>query len=99
MNETKHEKPTPLAVNVDQWRSDIKTFAETTIQALDAILAQLSNSCANGIGDDWIQSSEPERCEQEDPIATTNFAAKDVRQEDRLAQLKTELAMRISKQG
>ena len=99
MNETTSEQPTALAINVDQWRSDIKTFAETTIQALNAILAQLSNSCAAGIDDDWIQPGTPKNNEQEDSNSISNFATRDVCQEDRLAQLKTELAMRILKQS
>jgi hypothetical protein len=94
MNENLSKQLIPLEINVDQWRRDVKTFAETTIQALDAIVSQLSNSCSSSSsGDEWNHANYRER---ENPEARTNFATSDARNDDRLAKIKSQLAKRLS---
>ena len=97
MNQNQKPKTTALDINVDQWRRDINTFAATTLQALDVIVAQLSNSCTILPKDDeWGDSNDRPTAAQMDE-RTTNEPKRDANNDERLSQLKFRLAERILK--
>ena len=88
----KTEHPAKLEIDAEQWQRDIRTFAETTNQALYAIVSQLSNSCSNS-------HTLPQR-DPSPPSETTSqssITASQIGDEDRLAKLKSQLAQRIFK--
>lgn len=97
MTRPQPEKPAALTIDVDQWRRDIATFADTTKQALDAIAAELSNGCSGNIP----RRSDLRSTGQAPISSTANNAAMSSRDrsagDDRLARLKDQLAQRISK--
>jgi hypothetical protein len=92
-----------LEIDAEQWQRDIRTFAETTNQALQAIVAQLSNSCSLGhvaasnqnptrLNEQCTASITTPESESHSPFATDPFGDK-----NRLSELKQQLAQRISK--
>lgn len=101
MNTELPDTPTDLIIDMDQWRRDIQTFAQTTQQALDAIVAELSNHCSGGfssdpnhrLGDPAIPSFENQFSGS--PSSVPVSADEDGN--DRLEKLKLKLAARISK--
>ena len=85
------EKPTKLAIDVEQWRRDIQTFAETTSRALNAIAAELSNECSTGRATTQITSND-----STDPSFKPRFSGDNESEgEQRLAKLKSQLAERL----
>ena len=98
MKQETKEQPHQLSIDVEQWSSDIETFAKTTREALDAIIAELSASCSSQPADmempgvvrefpsDW--AGDTSRIDSDTPAA---------RQDERLEKLKSQLARRISK--
>lgn len=88
MNEPKIERPSPLTFDLDQWRSDIQTFAEETSSELQQIIAELSGeeTCLDltpFISSPFIANS---------PNAESNAAPSN----QRLTSLKEKLAERIT---
>lgn len=91
MSQIQPDRPTELAIDIDQWKRDIKTFVDTTKQALHAIAAELSYECSNGYESSFGSgpSHESLRPIKNDP--------NDAQESVRLAQLKSQLSQRISK--
>lgn len=94
---TQHQtaKPTPLSIDIDQWRRDIKTFSETTSGALVAIIEQLSNRCAT------THSSDPSPRRQAALVTTSTSISRPMSptkedNSERLTELKSRLAQQIS---
>jgi hypothetical protein len=93
MNEALPEKPIALSIDVEQWRRDIQTFADTTKRALDAIAGELSNGCTGKA----IQSAQTSNGAFEpSAILASGMGTGDLAVPDRLARLKSQLAKRIS---
>ena len=97
MNQPIPKKPTELAIDIDQWKRDIKTFTDTTSQALNAIAAELSNECSKGhgqraAGTDGFQSPATSSDE-------LSSSYNDPQRNQRLADLKSQLTKRISGAG
>lgn len=40
----------PFNIDTEQWQRDIRTFAEATREALEAIAGELTNQCSPGLG-------------------------------------------------
>ena len=104
MNQQLPEKPTELAIDVEQWRSDIQTFAETTNRAIAAIAAELSNGCSGRRSERNIttRAGNPGQGTADKQIETKfaapeTFDPNDDPGNDRLAKLKQQLAQRIAK--
>lgn len=89
------EQPTALVIDVDQWRRDIRTFSDTTSQALETIVAQLSNSCSTGRSSSRLPSSDRLTSEDSNQNSSTTFSASGINSDERLAKLKSQLAQRI----
>jgi hypothetical protein len=91
------ENPTELAIDAEQWRRDIQTFAETTSQVLNAIAAELSNECSHGDPFPKTILNNP----NEHRIAKNGKASSIVATEspinERLARLKSQLAKQMQK--
>ena len=89
------EKPSELSIDVDQWKRDIQTFAEATSQVLNAIAAELSNECSSD------NSTRYRRTDAFDNpnvvVSAPSLAVSEPEGNDRLADLKSQLAKRISK--
>ena len=98
---------TPLTIDADQWRLDIKTFAEATNQALEAIVSKLSNRCSGDFSHQEIDlPCDPALGIVKTPTETTSAGSDthgDNRRHDncrgdhRLAELRSQLAQRLSK--
>ena len=106
------QQPFKLEIDAEQWQRDIRTFAETTNQALVAIVSQLSNSCstqpsihrqAPNAQISWDQFEEstkrPERALSlpSESSLPSPLAATENSDCDRLSRLKSQLARRISR--
>ena len=87
----------PLSIDTDQWRRDIRTFAETTNQALEAIVAELSNRCSQERrpasdqlphGDDAQPVSAPE---------ISGRSSRDNESDPRLGDIRQQLAERLAR--
>ncbi len=88
---------TPLTIDSEQWRLDIKTFAEATNHALEAIISQLSNGCSP---DGSHQELSPHREQASGATmssAVTASAGNDTSSDFRFTELKSQLAQRLSK--
>lgn len=88
------EKPTKLVIDVQQWKRDIQTFVKTTHQVLNAIAAELSNECSNG------HAPRPRNIDATASGRIGSFTSTTTSHspnDDRLANLKSQLADRISK--
>lgn len=97
MNQNRQTQLKPISIDVEQWRSDISTFVETTSQALSAIIAELSGSCSGGFVAPNVPAQNNETMGapvSPNPVAATSF---DTHRDDRLEKLKSQLARRISK--
>ncbi len=95
MNNETHEKVIPLAIDVEQWRRDIQTFADTTGQALEAIIAELSASCSSSATGATLGQSGDANWERTLAFMTDS-STQDCRRDERLANLKSKIANRIS---
>ena len=110
MNPQQPEKPVRLEFDAEQWQRDVRTFADTTNQALHAIVAQLSNSCSTDMHPtitnpgrktepsqtaESARSAQHESEQQQEPNLPT--ATTEVGSDDRLSKLKSKLAQRIAK--
>lgn len=96
MHQASPEKPFELTIDVEQWRRDIQTFANTTKRALDAIAAELSIGC-NGRPNSPRSIGNGDTDNRERSMPSLETPAEKNPGEDRLAKLKQQLAQRISK--
>ena len=86
------EQPAKLEIDAEQWQRDIRTFAETTNQALYAIVSQLSNSCSHS-----HVPPQHDQARQAKHPRESSITASQTGDEDRLSKLKSQLAQRILK--
>ena len=96
MNQPAEKKPIKLSLDVEQWKRDIRTFSETTSQALNAIAAELSNECSTGHGT-YSKTRGSDAGPETMGFPTASRVAGSSPTDDRLAILKSQLAERISK--
>ena len=98
MNQPIPDKPTELAIDTEQWRREIKTFTTATNRALDAIAAELSRECSAIASPGCSQGSTQNSHENGEPTPKTppKFEASETNGRQRLADLKSQLAKRIS---
>lgn len=98
MTTERPEQLVKLEIDAEQWQRDIRTFAETTNQAIHAIVSQLSNSCVAG-GRSQIEKSNGLPHYESDPphesLSHASTTAARMGDGDRLSQLKSQLAQRI----
>jgi hypothetical protein len=97
MNQDRQTQPNHISIDVEQWRSDISTFVETTSQALTAIIAELSGSCSSGFSASESPTQNIESTENAVSASPVSPASIDTCRDDRLEKLKSQLAQRISK--
>jgi hypothetical protein len=92
MEQQTKPRPYALDLDIDQWRRDVATFANTTGQALEAIISELSASCTE-------EGSRINRLVSDDSTirGTTNNVATESDGDDRLAKLKSQIAKRLAK--
>ena len=104
MNDQTPANPKFLYLDLDQWRQDIRTFANATRQALDAIADELSTQCS--VGGSQITGVEGQPAggrPQQSPRQRNEMSTRPVTQtsssgdNDRLAKLKHQLAERLAK--
>jgi hypothetical protein len=95
--ETEQEKqtqPYPLALDIDQWRRDIRTFSDATGQVLEAIVSELSASCSDhrsrGLPHRPASNPSPQDRDTFDSVC-------ELPGDDRLAQIKSQIAARLAK--
>lgn len=86
MNEPTIERPSPLTFDLDQWRSDIQTFAEETADELHQIIAELA-------GTDTSLYSTPST---NTPYISSSTPPEPPQSNQRLTSLKEKLAKRIT---
>lgn len=87
MNEPTLERPSPLTFDLDQWRSDIQTFAEETSFELQQIIAELAGS------DVTLFSNSPTTPPL---ISSPPSSDQSAQSNQRLTSLKEKLAKRIT---
>jgi hypothetical protein len=99
MNRENEEEIFELQLDIAQWRTDIHTFAETTSQALDAIISELSRNCSRSgralLVPDELSSIKPGYQDRLNSHASPTTLDKS-RSDSRLAQLEAQLADRIA---
>lgn len=97
-------KPSFISYDTEQWRRDIRAFANTTREALDAIVSELSNQCSGNAvvrpatAESKKISEADSACRSRATTPTRQTAAtSDSNSEtgDRLAQLKKRLAEKL----
>ena len=84
MSSSENEKPQCLNIDVDQWRREIRMFAESTQSAIEAIVSDLSNSCSSSETTAGGYAPPPRR------------ATSDNLDGDRLSNLKEQIAKRLN---
>jgi hypothetical protein len=99
MNQPFPDKPIELAIDAQQWRREIQTFKVATNQALHAIAAELGNECSAVAAPENTGSTiqhAPENVERQS-ANPSDFEPAESTGRERLADLKSQLAKRISK--
>lgn len=103
-------EPEFLTFDVQLWRRDIQTFADTTRLALEAIVGELSNQCSGGTPRTIRSSRKPEASVRQAKTATPPVTTKpnrdpkpvskgdgDGSEKGRLTDLKAKLAERLAR--
>ncbi len=85
MSSTENEIPESLSIDVDQWRREIRMFAESTEKAIDVIVSDLSSSTARSGSAGMTGKSSPSQAR----------SASDNGGSERLAELRAQIAKRL----
>lgn len=100
MSEETPQQPETFTIDVDQWRREIRMFAESTEQAIGAIVAEFS---ADGSARHDVETNRPYSLGSGDSHTSdsntleNNDSVRSAGSSDRLALLKEQLAQRLSK--
>lgn len=97
MSESTGQKPQCFSIDVDQWRREIRIFAESTEQAIEAIVAEYSDDSKAGGVESKNETSGHWADEFSNDDSEKKRSHRGGGSSDRLALLKEQLAQRLSK--